>query len=149
MRSRELAACAAVPAAALLVAGCGSGDDPRPQLQAGVQRVTAQANARNADGVRAAVDDLLRRTDAAVRSGGLSAAEATRLRSTAQQVRAAADSIDADLLARQRAEQAAREAQQRLQEQLARQTASPAPPPPADDKGRAGAGKGDDGKKGD
>lgn len=120
----------------LALAGCGTAGS-RVDLRAEVQQITAQANARDAAGVRTGVDSLLRRIDAAVASGQLSSADAARLRATAQSVRTAADTIDAGLLARQQADQAARDAQRRLQEAAQNASRTPAPTP---------SGKGDKGK---
>lgn len=137
MTRRAVAAALSV----LVLAGCGTaGTGSRVDLRADVRQITAQANARDAAGVRAGVDSLLRRIDAALASGQLSSADAARLRATAQSVRTAADTIDAGLLARQQAEQAARDAQLRLQEQAQNASRTPVPTPSGKDKGKGHSG---------
>lgn len=107
----RVAAPVALAATAALLAGCSSG----PQLPALVEDVTVQANERDADGVRSAVEELLGEIDAAQRSGDVTPERAEALRAAALQVAAAADEIDPDVIARREAEQAAREAQERLE----------------------------------
>ena len=85
--TRRPAALAGVALSALLLSGCAS--DPRTELRSLVETITAEANDRDAAGVRSAVEDLLRRLDEAVRAGDLTEAEAATVRERALAVQAA------------------------------------------------------------
>lgn len=109
----------------LLLAGCGGGTDPADARRAAVAAMTAAANDGDADGVRRHADALLATVAAQLQAQDLKTDEAERLTALAQSVRAGADTIDADVLERQRAEaEAARqelaEAERRLEEERAR-----------------------------
>lgn len=111
----------------LLLAGCGGGTDPADARRAAVAAMTAAANDGDADGVRRHADALLATVAAQLQAQDLTTDEAERLTALAQSVRAGADTIDADVLERQRAEaeaEAARqelaEAERRLEEERAR-----------------------------
>jgi colicin import membrane protein len=110
---RTSAAVLSAGLAGVLLTGCAA--DPKAELRASVESITADANDRDARGVRDGVADLLRRIDDAERAGDLTAAEAATMRDRAAAVQAAADSIDEDLIARREAEEAAAEAQRQLE----------------------------------
>lgn len=97
----------------LLLAGCSA--DPREEIRALVEDVTAQANERDADGVRSAVDELVVAVDSAVAAGDLPEAEAAEIRSAALAVQAGADEIDPDVIARRQAEADAEQARRQLE----------------------------------
>jgi hypothetical protein len=111
--TRRAAAGAGALAAVVLLTGCAA--DPRAELRAAVEGITADANDRDADGVRRGVDDLLGRIDSAERDGAATPQEAAVMRDRALAVQAAADSIDANLQARLEAERAAEQARRELE----------------------------------
>jgi hypothetical protein len=129
-----------------LLTGCSG--DPHAALAADVRQITADANARRADAVRTGVDRLVSRVDAEARSGALTSAQAAALRRTALAVRSGADAVDADLIARRKAEQAAADAQRRVEQaqQAARDAAAQAAAQAAQAAAQAAAPKPDDGK---
>ncbi|MFP5219056.1 MAG: hypothetical protein ACLGIG_04865 [Actinomycetes bacterium] len=98
---------------ALLLAGCA--EDPRGEIRALVEDVTVEANERDADGVRTAVDELVVTVDSAVAAGDLPESEAAVIRSAALAVQEGADEIDPDVIARREAEAEAEEARQQLE----------------------------------
>ena len=109
--SPRLRRTAALSAAAVLVlSGCAG--DADAELRAAVADLTASANGRDADAVRTDAQTVLDRLDAAQRSGDVDTAQATVIRERTLAVQAAADSIDAEMIARLEAEQAEQEAQQ-------------------------------------
>ena len=103
--------CSAV--SVLLLAGCAA--DPRAEIRALVEDVTVEANERDADGVRAAVDDLVLAVDSAVAAGDLPEDEAAAIRAAALAVQEGADEIDPDVIARREAEAEAEQARQQLE----------------------------------
>jgi colicin import membrane protein len=110
--SPRLRRTAALSAAAVLVlSGCAG--DADAELRAAVADLTASANGRDADAVRTDAQTVLDRLDAAQRSGDVDTAQDTVIRERTLAVQAAADSIDAELIARLEAEQAQQE-QERL-----------------------------------
>ncbi|MEX2291404.1 MAG: hypothetical protein WD794_13915, partial [Mycobacteriales bacterium] len=74
-----------IPAAAVLLAGCGG--SPRAELRGDVEAVTRAANAADAQGVRDAVEDLLDTIRRQVNSRKLDRDEAERLQAIALQIR--------------------------------------------------------------
>ena len=99
-----------------LLSGCAGSD--RTDVRNGVEAVTAAANARDADGVREAVDDLLAVLDRTVPGGELTSSEAARIAAAARQVRDSADLVDEDLLEADR--KAQEEADRKAQEEAER-----------------------------
>lgn len=97
----------------LLLAGCAA--DPREEIRALVEDVTAEANERDADGVRTAVAELVVAVDNAESAGDLPEAEADAIREAALAVQEGADEIDPDVLARREAEAEAERARQELE----------------------------------
>ena len=124
MRRLRLLLAAAVLAVPLTA--CAA-NDPTAQVRDRVAAVTAAANARDADGLRGAVDDLLGLLDAQRRSGDLTPEEAARIAAAARQVQDAAalvddEAIEAERREREEAEQRAREeAERQAREEAARQ----------------------------
>lgn len=124
-----------------LLTGCGAQED---RVRGLVETITVAANQRDAAGVRTGVDDLLTELDAAVRAGDLSAQQAAAVRERAVAVRAGADAIDPQVLARREAERAAAVAAERARaEAQARAERAAA----ANEQG--GKNKGDDEEEGD
>lgn len=97
----------------LLLTGCAA--DPRDEIRALVEDVTTEANARDADGVRTAVADLVVAVDNAESAGDLPEAEAQAIREAALAVQEGADEIDPDVLARREAQAEAEQARQELE----------------------------------
>ena len=120
MTARRLAA--AVVVGVLLLSGCGS--DVRGELRDAVADVTAEANNRDADGVRRAVDVLLGRVSQARADGAISAEEAGNIERIALAVQQKADLVDRQLIEEQRRlaeEQQRLEAEREAAEQAARE----------------------------
>ena len=106
-----------------LLAGCAGGG--RADVRDGVEAVTAAANARDAEGVRDAVDDLLALLDRQVSAGELTSPEAARIAAAARQVRDSAALVDDKVIEAEREaqEEAAREAQEEADRQAREEAA--------------------------
>ena len=114
---------AVAPLLGLLLAGCaGSG---RVDVRDGVEAVTAAAHARDAEGVRDAVDDLLTLLERQVSAGELTSPEAARIAAAARQVRDSAALVDDKAIEAEREaqEEAAREAQEEADRQAREEAA--------------------------
>jgi len=122
--------------AALLVWGCAR--NPQAELNAAVTKVTTQANARDAAGLRRAADDLVALVNR-LSGSELDAAEATRIRLLAQKVKADADRIDPAVIGQEQA--ASDAAQAAAAAEKARQQAAADAQAEADAKARADAEK--------
>lgn len=112
----------AVAAGVLLLSGCTS--DVRGELRDAVADVTAEANDRDADGVRRAVDVLLGRVSQARADGAISADEAGNIERIALAVQQNADLVDRELIEEQRRiaeEQQRLESERQAAEQAARE----------------------------
>ncbi len=86
---RRVAGPALAVTGVLLLTGCAA--DVQGELRRDVAGITDDANARNADGVRRGVEDLLERLDDAVASGELSSPEAARIAELARLLAERAD----------------------------------------------------------
>lgn len=122
--------------AALLLSGCAR--NPQAELNAAVTKVTTQANARDAAGLRRAADDLVALVNR-LSGSELDAAEATRIRVLAQKVKADADRIDPAVIGQEQA--ASDAAQAAAAAEKARQQAAADAQAEADAKARADAEK--------
>jgi hypothetical protein len=121
---RRSAALGLTVAATLLVSGCAA--DVRGELRRDVSRITDEANARDAEGVRRGVDRLLDRLPGAVDSGEVSSAEAARIAELARLLR-----DRADLLEPEQEPEPTEEPTREPAPTTAPPSPSPSPPPPA------------------